>query len=96
MRISAAHVHHKTDRGSFHILGKTTRWSGWSDDRRRFLYEDGQEGIHSREEERRRRGNGRHKKWTKNQEMIVLAGVVAAIGIAVAVYENQLGAQFVA
>jgi hypothetical protein len=66
---------------------------------RPFLDEDEQEEIRSREREKeersRRGGRGKEKKlkWTKNQEMIVLAGVVVAIGIAVAVYQNQRGAQ---
>ena len=62
---------------------------------RPFLDEDEKEEIRSREkekEERSRRGKGRTQKW-KNQEIIVLAGVVVAIGIAVAVYQNQRGAQ---
>ena len=65
---------------------------------RPFLDEDEQEEIRSREkekEERSRRGgrgNGKKKhKWTKNQEIMVLAGVVVAVGIAVAVYQNQRG-----
>ena len=37
------------------------------------------------------RGKGKKHKWTKNQEIIVLAGVVIAIGIAVAMYQNQRG-----
>ena len=63
---------------------------------RPFLDEDEQEEIRAREkekEERSRRGKGKTHKWTKNQEIIVLAGVVVAIGIAVAVYQNQRGAQ---
>jgi len=44
-------------------------------------------------ERNRRAGRGKEKKhkWTKNQEITVLAGVVVAIGIAVAVYQNQRG-----
>lgn len=66
---------------------------------RPFLDEDEQEEILSREKEKeersRRVGRGKGKKhmWTKNQEIIVLAGVVVAIGIAVAVYQNQRGSQ---
>ena len=63
---------------------------------RPFLDEDEQEEIRSREkekEERSRRGKGKVQKWTKNQEIIMLAGVVVAIGIVVAVYQNQRGAQ---
>jgi len=66
---------------------------------RPYLDEDEQEEIRSREKEKeersRRRGRGNEKKpkWTKNQEIMVLAGVVVAIGIAVAVYQNQRGAQ---
>src|SRR5258706_1714336 len=62
---------------------------------RPFLDEEEQEEIRSREkekEERSRRGKGKTQKW-KNQEIIMLAGVVVAIGIAVAVYQNQRGAQ---
>lgn len=64
---------------------------------RPFLDEDEQEDIFLREKEReersRRAGRGKGKKHmlTKNQEIIVLAGVVVAIGIAVAVYQNQRG-----
>ena len=63
---------------------------------RPFLDEDEQEEIRAREkekEERSRRRKGKAHQWTKNQEIIVLAGVVVAIGIAVAVYQNQRGAQ---
>ena len=63
---------------------------------RPFLDEDEQEEIRTREkekEERSRRGKGKTHKWSKNQEIIVLAGVVVAIGIAVAVYQNQRGTQ---
>ena len=59
---------------------------------RPFLDEDEQEEIRAREKEkgeRSRRGKGGHT----SGEITVLAGVVVAIGIAVAVYQDQRGAQ---
>jgi hypothetical protein len=62
-----------------------------------FLDEDEEEDMRFREkekEERSRRagrGKGKQHKWTRNQEIVVIAGVVVAIGIAVAVYQNQRG-----
>ena len=63
---------------------------------RPFLDEDEQVEIRWREkekEEHNQRGKERTQKWSKNREMTASAGVVVATGIAVAVYENQLGAQ---
>ena len=61
---------------------------------RPFLDEDEQEEMGSREKEKeegRRRAKGRKDGWIRKQEIIVLAGVVVAVGIAVAVYQNQRG-----
>ena len=57
-----------------------------------FLDGDEKEEIRLREkeEERSRRGKGKPQKWTKNQESIVLAGVVVAIGMAVILVQTSL------